>query len=110
MFPEGKRSNNGGLIPAHHGSAMIAFHNRVKILPIGIIGSEKIHGFTWMWKRPQITLNIGRTFSLPDCGKTLTKTQLAESTNMMMQQIAELLPENYRGIYRGAMSIDVQKN
>jgi len=42
MFPEGARSKDACLQPARPGSAMVAFHSNVPILPVGIYGTEKI--------------------------------------------------------------------
>jgi len=99
MFPEGMRSLNGQLRPAFSGSALIALHNSVPILPVGITGTEKIKGVAWILRRPQITVNIGRPFYLPPVNSRLTKVKLAESTNYIMQHIAELLPPEYCGHY-----------
>jgi 1-acyl-sn-glycerol-3-phosphate acyltransferase len=101
MFPEGKRSKNGGMEPALLGSALIAYTNQVPVLPIGIAGSERIHGFNWMWRRPRISLNIGRPFYLPDKGPSPSREQLMESTDIIMNRVSELLPEKYQGEYTG---------
>ncbi len=101
MFPEGKRSTVGSLRPALYGSALIAYHNKTPILPVAISGTETIRGFGWMLKRPQVSLNIGQPFYLPEIGHALNKEQLAELTNVIMDHIAGLLPEKYRGEYAG---------
>jgi 1-acyl-sn-glycerol-3-phosphate acyltransferase len=99
MFPEGTRSRSGRLRPAFSGSALIAARTGASILPVGIIGTEKIRGVTWFLRRPQITVNIGHPFYLPTVSSRLTKTKLTELTNFMMEHIAELLPLEYRGEY-----------
>lgn len=99
-FPEGKRSRNAQLQPAFLGSALIASHNRgVPILPVGIIGTERIKGVTWPLHRPKITVNIGSPFYLPSTNGKLTKLELAQLTTFMMEHIAELLPLEYQGNY-----------
>lgn len=99
MFPEGKRSTRGSMNPAALGSALIAYNNRVPILPVGITGSERIRGISWVLRRPKVTLNIGRTFDLPNRGYSLTREQLMELTGIIMNHISELLPEKYHGEY-----------
>jgi 1-acyl-sn-glycerol-3-phosphate acyltransferase len=99
MFPEGHRSADASMNSALFGSALIAYTNHVPILPIGISGSEKIHGYNWMWHRPAITLKIGPAFYLPEKGEFLSKEQLAEMTDIIMNRISELLPEKYQGEY-----------
>ena len=101
MFPEGMRSRSGRLRPAFPGSALIASRSGVPILPVGIIGTEKIKGVTWLLRRPRITVNIGHPFYLPSVSSKLTKAELAELTNFIMGHIAELLPPEYRGDYAG---------
>lgn len=100
MFPEGKRSKSAQLQPASSGSALIALRSGAPILPVGITGTEKIKGMTWILRRPQITVNIGRPFYLPSVSSKLTKVELAQLTNSIMAEIAELLPLGYRGIIR----------
>lgn len=101
MFPEGKRSRHAQLQPAFPGSTLIALHSGVPILPIGITGTEKIKGLTWLLRRPQITVNIGHPFYLPPVSSKLTKAKLTELTNSIMGRIAGLLPVEYRGNYVG---------
>jgi 1-acyl-sn-glycerol-3-phosphate acyltransferase len=99
MFPEGKRSSEARLRPALYGSALIAYHNKVPILPVSIYGSETVRGFKWILHRPSIVLSVGHSYLLPDVGHALTKKQLAEFTDITMQHIAGLLPEDYQGKY-----------
>jgi 1-acyl-sn-glycerol-3-phosphate acyltransferase len=99
MFPEGKRSQVGGLQPALLGSALLAYHNRVPILPVGITGTEKIRGLSWIWRRPEIDFVIGQPFQLPEGPNTPTKEQLKLYSDIIMRHIAELLPEKYQGQY-----------
>ena len=102
MFPEGKRSKAGGLDSGFFGSALIAYHNQVPILPVGITGTEKIRGLWWIWRRPGLTFTIGQPFQLPVGQNALTREQLALYTDVIMRKIAELLPEKYQGNYCGA--------
>jgi 1-acyl-sn-glycerol-3-phosphate acyltransferase len=101
MFPEGKRSTDGCLMPPMDGAALVACHTRSRVLPIGIIGSEVIRGYGWIWRRPKVTMVIGRPFYLPGPEPALKKEQLPESSRMIMQNIAALLPEKQRGEYSG---------
>jgi 1-acyl-sn-glycerol-3-phosphate acyltransferase len=99
MFPEGQRSSGSGLIPAFLGSALIAYHNRIPILPIGISGSEQIRGYRWILSRPRVNMNIGQPFYLPNLGGSLNRKQLEELTDVIMKHIVDLLPEVYHGQY-----------
>lgn len=104
MFPEGQRSKNAQLQPAFAGSALVAVRSDVPILPVGITGTEKIKGRAWLFRRPRITINIGHPFYLPAVNGKLTRAELAQLTNFMMEHIAELLPPEYRENYAGKES------
>lgn len=99
MFPEGKRSSTIQMRPAFPGSALIASHLGVPILPVSIIGTEKLRERLWWLRRPRITVNIGQPFYLPPTESKLTRAKLAQLTDSMMKHIAELLPPEYQGIY-----------
>jgi 1-acyl-sn-glycerol-3-phosphate acyltransferase len=100
MFPEATRSPKAQLQPAFPGSALIASRQDVLILPVGIYGTERLKG-PWLFRRPKITINIGKTFSLPGAGGKLTKEELTAHTELIMRRVAELLPPEYRGVYGG---------
>jgi 1-acyl-sn-glycerol-3-phosphate acyltransferase len=100
MFPEATRSPKAQLQRAFPGSALIASRHSVPVLPVGIAGSERLEKRSfWIFRRPRITINIGKPFSLPRAGSKLTKEELAGHTELIMQRIAELLPPEYRGVY-----------
>jgi len=99
VFPEGMRSRRGQLRPAFFGVALIASRSGAPILPIAISGTEKLERLSQFWRRPQITVNIGHPFHLPPPRSKLTRGELAKLTHSIMQHIAELLPQEYRGDY-----------
>jgi len=100
MFPEGMRSRSRKLRPALPGAALIASRSGAPILPVGIAGTEKFKNITWLFRRPCITVNIGRPFYLPQVNGKLTKAELNRFTDLIMEHIAELLPEEYCGEYQ----------
>jgi 1-acyl-sn-glycerol-3-phosphate acyltransferase len=97
MFPEATRSKTARLQPAYPGSALLAMRSDVPVLPVGISGTERVRGLGWIFRRPRITINIGRPFKLP--AKKMSRAELAENTDLIMERIAELLPRKYRGVY-----------
>lgn len=99
VFPEASRSANAQLQPAFPGVALIALRSGALILPIGITGTEKMKGKTWPFRRPRVTVNIGKPFHLPPTGDKSTKEELAQLTDFIMGHIAEQLPVEYRGHY-----------
>jgi len=99
MFPESSRSSTGELEKAFPGAAMIALRNQVPVLPIAVTGTEVIHGYKWLLRRPKVILTVGNPFSLPQVKGKLSREKLEESTEIMMKHLAEILPEKYRGVY-----------
>ena len=99
MFPEGIRSHDGKLREGKSGSAVIASKTNVSLLPVGIIGTDKINGISWLWKRPSIVVNIGKPFKLPPTYSKMSKSQMQLFTTQLMREIAALLPPKYQGAY-----------
>ena len=99
MFPEGKRNRNGKLLPGKSGAAVIASQTGVPLLPVGIIGTEKLKGIRCLWKRPRIIINIGHPFSPPSIETRLSRGQTRLLTDLIMNKIAALLPADNRGVY-----------
>jgi 1-acyl-sn-glycerol-3-phosphate acyltransferase len=99
MFPEGGRSRNGKLEKGKAGSAVIASRTNVPLLPVGIAGTDKIKGISWLWKRPHIIVNIGKPFRLPPNSSMMSKSQMELLTTQLMKEIAALLPPEYQGAY-----------
>jgi len=100
MFPEGGRSRDGKLRKGKPGSAVIASKTNVPILPVGIVGTDKIKGISWLWKRPGIVVNIGKPFKLPPNYSRMSKSQMQLLTAQLMREIAALLPPEYQGAYK----------
>lgn len=105
IFPEGTRSKTLQLQRARLGTAYIAITNDATIIPIGISGTEKIRSRyenkVNLFRRPKVTINIGQPFKLPPpVNGRPTRAELASGTETIMQRIAGLLPEDYRGEYR----------
>jgi 1-acyl-sn-glycerol-3-phosphate acyltransferase len=99
MFPEGGRSHDGKLRKGKAGSAVIAAKTDVPLLPVGVIGTDKIHGISWLWKRPRIVVKIGKPFKLPPTSSKISRSQMQLLTTQLMREIAALLPPEYQGAY-----------
>jgi 1-acyl-sn-glycerol-3-phosphate acyltransferase len=100
MFPEGSRSNNGGMNRAFTGAALIALHTGLPVVPVAITGSENVSRLTWSFlHHPTINVVIGKPLIPPPCGGIPTKKQRNQFSDDIMYKIAELLPPKYRGVY-----------
>jgi len=99
IFPEGSRSRDGKLTKAKTGCAVLASQADVPILPVGITGTDKLGGISWLWKRPPIVVNIGRPFRVTPAQGRLGRAQRQCLTTQIMREIANLLRPEYRGAY-----------
>jgi 1-acyl-sn-glycerol-3-phosphate acyltransferase len=99
VFPEGKRSPDHRLQEPLPGASLLAAVSRALILPVGISGTENVHGIGFFLRRPRVTVRIGPPFQLPIDGEKRTRARLAQYSESIMSHIAEVLPESYRGDY-----------
>ncbi len=99
MFPEGQRSRTAVMKEAFLGSALIATQNKATILPVGITGTEIMSQKTWIFRRPRITVTIGKPFTLHTADGYPDRDELEKLTREMMLQIVGLVPAKYHGIY-----------
>jgi len=101
IAPEGTRSKTGTLQEGRAGAAYIACLTGAPLLPVGVIGVEKALGELRRLRRPQVKVIIGQSFILPPLpSKAGDKSQrLRKYTDQIMHRIAELLPEEYQGVY-----------
>ncbi|MBI4298057.1 MAG: 1-acyl-sn-glycerol-3-phosphate acyltransferase [Chloroflexi bacterium] len=96
IFPENRRNRQGQLQHPQRGVALLALRNSAPILPIAITGSEKVQSFWDIFRRPTITVTIGHPFYLqPNMEET--DSDLQAQAEVVMEHIAQLLPEIYRG-------------
>lgn len=99
LFPEGTRSA-GGMIKAKSGFVQIALHTKATILPVGITGTENMGSWGRVFfPTGRLKINIGTVFSLPDVEGKPNKEIIDSFADMIMNRVAQLLPEDYRGVY-----------
>ena len=99
VFPEGTRSR-GGMKRARPGVVRLALTTQAPILPVGITGTERLG--TWLRvlnPTGQITVTIGRPFTLPVIEGKPSPAVMESLTEMVMREVAVLLPPSYRGVY-----------
>jgi 1-acyl-sn-glycerol-3-phosphate acyltransferase len=104
MFPEGTRSRTLQLQRGRLGAAFLASRSDAFILPVGVSGTEKIRrryeDKRMLLHRPRVTVNIGEPFKVARAEGKLNRRQLVTSTETIMRRVADLLPEDYRGVYK----------
>ena len=99
MFPEGGISRTGQLRQARTGLAWLALKTQAPILPVGISGSEKFPSWRMAVPLASWQVNIGTPFTPPQVEGPINKAMLNSVSDMVMERIASLLPESYRGVY-----------
>lgn len=109
MFPEGTRSKTGTLGEAEPGTALLALRSGVPILPVAIWGTEKVKLPRDLLRRQPGWVRIGEPFTLP-ASKRVTRQQIEAGTREIMERIAALLPEQYRGRYAGRDAVVADAN
>jgi 1-acyl-sn-glycerol-3-phosphate acyltransferase len=102
LAPEGRQSVIGGLEEGSAGAAFLALKSGAPIVPIGMTGTEndQIYGHLKKWRRAPVTLKVGKPFFLPQPAPADRQKTLQEGTRLIMETLASLLPESYRGKYK----------
>jgi 1-acyl-sn-glycerol-3-phosphate acyltransferase len=100
IAPEGRYSLIGGLEEGQHGAAFLALKADVPIIPVVMTGTENAHvyGHLKRLRRAPVTLRIGKAFRLSQ--QADRREMMREGTDQIMEALADLLPEAYRGSYR----------
>jgi 1-acyl-sn-glycerol-3-phosphate acyltransferase len=99
MAPEGTRARGTyALQKGKTGPAYVATRADVPIVPIALTGTEKIKHNLPQLRRTDLRVVVGEPFRLPESGR-VRGPKLREYTDLIMHRIAELLPEEYRGVY-----------
>ena len=102
LAPEGRQSVTGALEEGEKGAAFLALKSGAPIVPIALSGLENqnIYGHLKRWRRASVSLSVGKPFFLeenPDRQK-----MIQEGTRRIMETLASLLPESYRGYYKSS--------
>lgn len=108
LFPEGTRSRTKTMNRAKRGLHLIAKMSKAIIVPIGVYGSEillpisengNMSGETFY--SADVYINFGKPFYLSEKSAEESKKEYEErAVREAMKKISELLPEQYRGVYK----------
>jgi 1-acyl-sn-glycerol-3-phosphate acyltransferase len=111
IAPEGGRSHKPGMRRAMPGIAFILEKARVPVMPVGIVGSTDDFGKkAFSFKRPPIEMHIGKPFMVPPIEGSGAERRESRQKNAdrVMEHIAALLPEEYRGVYSARGAVEEQ--
>lgn len=99
LAPEGTRSGDThALQKGKAGAAYLATRADLPIVPVGIVGTEKVKRALPRLRRARVQLIVGEPFRLPKEGR-VRSPQLHAFADRIMYRIAALLPPKYRGVY-----------
>jgi 1-acyl-sn-glycerol-3-phosphate acyltransferase len=94
---------SGALVRGLSGSALLAVQGAAYVLPVAIIGSEKIFDNLPRFRRTPVALRIGPVFGPLKLDESLRgpqrRAELDRLTDQMMLHIAALFPPERRGPY-----------
>jgi 1-acyl-sn-glycerol-3-phosphate acyltransferase len=102
VFPEGTRSRDGLLHRGHVGAAHLALMTGAPIVPVGIVGTDRVLPTGSLIVRPfrQATITLGKPIDAEELGYTRsTNRARREITDRFMAEIARLCAEDYVDSY-----------
>lgn len=100
LAPEGRQEVAGGLEEGTEGAAFLAMKSGAVIVPVAMTGTENenIYGHIKRWKRARVMLSVGKPFFIRE--QADRPKMMRDGTRQIMESLASLLPESYRGIYK----------
>jgi 1-acyl-sn-glycerol-3-phosphate acyltransferase len=102
IYPEGTRSRDGRLHKGHTGAARLALRNRCPIVPVGIIGTDRIQPADTSVPRPfmRAVVKFGRPIDTGRHeGREGDHRLLRQLTDEVMYEIRELTGQEYVDAY-----------
>lgn len=108
IFPEGTRSRTGAMIEGKKGILLIARLTKANIIPIGMTGTEVLLPIgkdgnmgDEKFNHANVNIKIGEPITLPAKEKDEDRHDYDDRVmDYIMRSIANLLPEEYKGIYK----------
>jgi 1-acyl-sn-glycerol-3-phosphate acyltransferase len=98
VFPEGTVTRQEKMIKAHSGAAMLAMRTGATVLPVAHCGTSHVLRSPRTWF-PRVDIQIGKPYIPVPPHEVSRKVALQHITEDMMTRIAEMLPDEKRGIY-----------
>jgi 1-acyl-sn-glycerol-3-phosphate acyltransferase len=108
ISPEGTRSSDGRLQPAHPGTVLLALHSHAPLLPVVYYGAEHYKNNLTRLQRTDFHLGVGEPFYLEESGGKATRLVRERMMDEVMYQLAAILPAEYRGEYDDLSAINTK--
>ena len=99
IYPEGTRSRDGRLARGKTGVAWLALTADCPVVPVGVIGTDRIQPIGASWPRPhRFSVTFGKPLTFPEQrGKAGNGKARREVTDAIMEAIAELSGQEKAG-------------
>ena len=100
IAPEGRYTLAEGLEPGGKGTAYLAMKAGVPVFPVALTGTgnANVYGNLRRFRRPHLSLTIGKALDLES--RATDRAMLERDTRRIMEALAALLPEEYKGAYK----------
>lgn len=100
IAPEGRYSLTGALEEGSGGAAFLAYKSGAPVLPIAVTGTENENVYDSLKKirRANVSIRVGKMLQFANQFSTRQEA-VKLGTLQIMQALAKLLPEEYRGEY-----------
>lgn len=99
VYPEGTRSPDGRLYRGRTGVARLALLAEVPVIPVGVIGTDKVQPIGSYLPRLGVRVSIKFGKPMEYTGRDLDSTNLRAITDEVMGVIAQLTGQEYTGRY-----------
>ncbi|WP_040168250.1 lysophospholipid acyltransferase family protein [Microbacterium gorillae] len=90
VFPEGTRSRDGRLYRGKTGAAWMALETGATVVPVGVIGTDRLVPFGWLLGRGRPEVRFGAPLDLSDLADLPTGRARRLATERIMDAIAAL--------------------
>jgi 1-acyl-sn-glycerol-3-phosphate acyltransferase len=99
LAPEGRQTLTGGLEEGTDGTTFLALKSGAPIIPVALTGTQnpRVYGNLKKWKRSDVTVTIGKPFYVEE--QLDRHESMPAGTRRIMEELAKLLPKEYRGKY-----------
>lgn len=107
IAPEGTRSKTEALQQGKMGAAFLASKSGYPVLPVALTGTEDrgVVENLKKFRRSKIKIVIGKPFTIEIPKGKGREDALRQTTDEIMCQIAAMLPEKYRGVYKDYLRV-----
>jgi len=99
MMPEGTRSGHGRLQRGLPGVVVLALHSQAPLMPLVCFGTETYRHNLKRLSRSDFHVKVGKAFRIDPQVARVTRPVRQEIADEIMFELADLLPERYRGVY-----------